>query len=402
MLHAALEELAGEQQHRPVAAVGDDQLVDGGGAGPLGDARPERRTPVEVRRARATGVGPDREDGQRTAGGALADVQPEVRGSGVTAIFVAFCVITMKQTCGIVNRVTDNDDEQPYRDSSDRTWRTIPARRWRWTPPSSWSTCGTAPSASAAPARRTAECTAGSGRSPARSCTRARRWRTRCSARCARRSVSAGRARSSCTSSTTPTVMTGAGCCPSRTSSCCAPRTSSRCSRAGTTCGSCPWRTPRAAVRPRRDRPPRRRPGAPGLRAAARPAGPARGDVHAEGPAGAARRGGAAARPGREPRPSIDTFRRYMVGKGLIQPTGESARKERAGRHGQARRALPPLRRQPGPDRGARRPPGAQGPQPGRPALGRRPGADVRRAGRPQRRAGRSSDWWTRSAPGCR
>jgi ADP-ribose pyrophosphatase YjhB (NUDIX family) len=32
-----------------------------------------------------------------------------------------------------------------------------------------------------------------------------------------------------------------------------------------------------------------------------------------------------------ETRPSIDTFRRYMVGKGLIRPTGESARKERAG-----------------------------------------------------------------------
>jgi len=32
-----------------------------------------------------------------------------------------------------------------------------------------------------------------------------------------------------------------------------------------------------------------------------------------------------------ESRPSIDTFRRYMVGKGLIQPTGEFARKERAG-----------------------------------------------------------------------
>ncbi|SOC50276.1 ADP-ribose pyrophosphatase YjhB, NUDIX family [Blastococcus aggregatus] len=29
-----------------------------------------------------------------------------------------------------------------------------------------------------------------------------------------------------------------------------------------------------------------------------------------------------------EARPSIDTFRRYMVGRGLIQPTGESARKE--------------------------------------------------------------------------
>lgn len=29
-----------------------------------------------------------------------------------------------------------------------------------------------------------------------------------------------------------------------------------------------------------------------------------------------------------EARPSIDTFRRYMVGRGLIQPTGQSARKE--------------------------------------------------------------------------
>ncbi|MGY1840256.1 MULTISPECIES: NUDIX domain-containing protein [unclassified Modestobacter] len=39
-----------------------------------------------------------------------------------------------------------------------------------------------------------------------------------------------------------------------------------------------------------------------------------------------------APRPGPgESRPSIDTFRRYMVGKGLIQPTGEFARKERAG-----------------------------------------------------------------------
>ena len=36
-----------------------------------------------------------------------------------------------------------------------------------------------------------------------------------------------------------------------------------------------------------------------------------------------------APRPGPgETRPSIDTFRRYMVGKGLIQPTGEVARKE--------------------------------------------------------------------------
>jgi ADP-ribose pyrophosphatase YjhB (NUDIX family) len=36
-----------------------------------------------------------------------------------------------------------------------------------------------------------------------------------------------------------------------------------------------------------------------------------------------------AQRPGPgETRPSIDTFRRYMVGKGLIQPTGEVARKE--------------------------------------------------------------------------
>ncbi|MBN1093322.1 NUDIX hydrolase [Blastococcus sp. TML/M2B] len=36
-----------------------------------------------------------------------------------------------------------------------------------------------------------------------------------------------------------------------------------------------------------------------------------------------------APRPGAgEARPSIDTFRRYMVGRGLIQPTGQSARKE--------------------------------------------------------------------------
>ena len=36
-----------------------------------------------------------------------------------------------------------------------------------------------------------------------------------------------------------------------------------------------------------------------------------------------------APRPGPgEARPSIDTFRRYMVGRGLIRPTGESARKE--------------------------------------------------------------------------
>ncbi|WP_206330493.1 NUDIX domain-containing protein [Modestobacter sp. KNN46-3] len=35
-----------------------------------------------------------------------------------------------------------------------------------------------------------------------------------------------------------------------------------------------------------------------------------------------------------ESRPSIDTFRRYMVGKGLIQPTGEFARKERPGAMG--------------------------------------------------------------------
>ena len=36
-----------------------------------------------------------------------------------------------------------------------------------------------------------------------------------------------------------------------------------------------------------------------------------------------------APRPGPgESRPSVDTFRRYMVGKGLIRPTGESARKE--------------------------------------------------------------------------
>ena len=36
-----------------------------------------------------------------------------------------------------------------------------------------------------------------------------------------------------------------------------------------------------------------------------------------------------APRPGPgETRPSIDTFRRYMIGKGLIRPTGEYARKE--------------------------------------------------------------------------
>lgn len=39
-----------------------------------------------------------------------------------------------------------------------------------------------------------------------------------------------------------------------------------------------------------------------------------------------------APRPGPgETRPSMDTFRRYMVGKGLIEPTGEFARKDRSG-----------------------------------------------------------------------